>query len=275
MSTDDIAESSTAEAQLQTETDVSQEPESSTGEAVETTEDKTDDQEAEKRDRVQERINKLTREKYEARKHAEEMEKKFREMEERLNGLDKPPAEPNFDDFDSDAEFKAAYRDYVLKTEQHQARQNSVKEAEKQSQEAQQKAALERQQEFSKRAQAEADRYQGYWDAVQDPAFSAIVNTMNPEVIALIQESENSTGLSYHLATNLELADQLANMPLASAARELIKLESGLQKPQPNKLSKAPEPTEPIGSSGSLDVPLEKIESIDEWMKRRNAQVRR
>ena len=271
MTDENIAESSPA-PEAETEQDVSQEVESSTTEAVDTTEGQEDQN---KGNNVQKRINKLTREKYEAQNRAKELEDKYKSLEERLNNLDTPPAEPNYNDYETEESYKQAFRDYVLKTEQHSNRVNEAKAAENLRLEEQQKIAAQRVQDFSNRARNEANRYEGYWEAVQDPAFEVIVNTMNPDVVALIQESEKSTGLSYHLATNLEIADQLANMPIATAARELLKLENSLDLPQAKQVSNAPDPTEPLGSSGQNEVPLDRVESIDEWMARRNAQTRR
>lgn len=267
MTDEQIVESSPTDQQ-DVEQDVSQ-AESSTA-PVDTAENEQKDEKS----NVQKRINKLTREKYEAQNKAKDLEDKYQALEERINAMDRPAEKPRYDQFDSDEAYEAALTDYVHKTSAQSARQAELEAAQRVRLEDQQRAAQQRQQDYNARAAKEADRYEGYWDAVNDPAFSAIVTSMDPQVVALVQESDKSTGLGYYLATNLEVADQIANMPVATAARELLKIEVGLEKPESKKISDAPPPVEPIGSSGQNELPLDKVESTEEWMARRNAQIR-
>ena len=227
-----------------------------------------------KKNRVQERINKLTREKYEALDREKQLQTKLEDFETRLNSMQSSPVEPQIEDYDTDAAFKSAYKSYVLDSQQAEARQQTAYSQKQQTEQQAQQDAQERIGGFTKRAQSEAESYQGFWDAVQGEAFSAVANAMNPDVISLIQSSDKSTGLAYHLATNLDVADSIARMNPVHAARELVLIEQKLETLTQKSVSSAPPPPKPIGDGKKIDVPLEEIENIDDWMKRRNAKVR-
>lgn len=100
------------------------------------------------------------------------------------------------------------------------------------------------------------------------------VKISEPAYLAIV-ESEIAHKLAYHLATNPEEAEKLAQLPPYAQAKEIGKLEDRLSAPAKKQISKAPAPISPVTSGkASNDSVLSDDLPIDEWMKRRNKEVR-
>lgn len=96
----------------------------------------------------------------------------------------------------------------------------------------------------------------------------------------LIADSPDGPAVALYLADNIELAQQIYDLPPVQAARELGRIEARLaQKVTPRPaLTNAPPPPptidagEPAISVSPGDAESDKL-SISDWMKRRNKQV--
>jgi hypothetical protein len=119
-----------------------------------------------------------------------------------------------------------------------------------------------------------------------EPKFTDLLNDLRTEVGDFVQPnglpspfmkavldiSENPTKLMLHLAKNPDVAGDLADLPVTKLAARLDRIERSLAEPTP-KQSSAPKPLEPVKSKSS-DSGLHGNLSTEEWMKRREAEVR-
>jgi hypothetical protein len=120
----------------------------------------------------------------------------------------------------------------------------------------------------------------------EDPQFLSKLNDLRAEVGDFVQSnglpspfmravldiSENPTKLMLHLAKNPDVAGDLADLPVTKLAARLDRIERSLSEPTP-KQSSAPKPLEPVKSKSS-DSGLHSNLSTEEWMKRREAEIR-
>lgn len=230
----------------------------------ETTADAQPEEQEEKKTGVQKRIDQLTREKYEERRQREALEKRLKELEEQNKPEPlKAPKEEDFDDYNQYLEQQADY--LAAKAAEKLEQQSKAKEQQLALAE-QQQLAQQRAEKFAERIQTEMTQYEGFMEKMNDPVFTDITHRMDQELIGLIQESDKATALTYHLATNIEVADQLSRLNPIHAARELALIEAKLEVPQPNKISNAPDPIKPIGSNESAVKDPDQM-SMDEWME--------
>ena len=79
-------------------------------------------------------------------------------------------------------------------------------------------------------------------------------------------DSEKGPELAYHLGTHLDEADRISRLPVHLQARELVLLESRLQKVAANKVTNAPEPTKPISGKSAQPSNDPSKMTMDEWM---------
>lgn len=257
------AEILTPENQNNGEPDVSQ-TDPSTVENASPTEEKSES-------RVQKRINQLTREKYDAQREKQELEQRVKDLESKIKP--EPISAPKEDDFADYSEYQQKQAEYLAElAAQKVAKQQEEQQRALQQQEAQ-KVAQERTKKYVDRLQEEMSQYEGFAEKVNDPVFSGITQQMDPQLIGLIQDSDKSTALTYHLAANLDEADRISRLDPVLAARELALIEARIDVPQPKKVSDAPDPISPIGSSESAVQDPEKM-SVDAWMEWRNKQIR-
>jgi hypothetical protein len=119
-----------------------------------------------------------------------------------------------------------------------------------------------------------------------EPKFTELLNDLRAEVGDFVQPnglpspfmkavldiSDNPTKLMLHLAKNPDVAGDLADLPVTKLAARLDRIERSLAEPTP-KQSSAPKPLEPVKSKSS-DSGLHGNLSTEEWMKRREAEVR-
>ena len=119
-----------------------------------------------------------------------------------------------------------------------------------------------------------------------EPKFTELLNDLRAEVGDFVQPnglpspfmkavldiSDNPTKLMLHLAKNPDVAGDLADLPVTKLAARLDRIERSLSEPTP-KQSSAPKPLEPVKSKSS-DSGLHSNLSTEEWMKRREAEIR-
>jgi hypothetical protein len=93
----------------------------------------------------------------------------------------------------------------------------------------------------------------------------------SPFMRAVLDVSEDPAKLLLHLGKNPDLASELADLPVTKLAARLDRIEREMTAIP--KQSSAPKPLEPVKSKSS-DSGLHNELSTEEWMKRREAQVR-
>ena len=220
-----------------------------------------------KKDRVQERINQITAEKYAEKRRADELERRLKEF-------DKPkesePAikPPRLEDFDYDDErFYQANTEYVRQLAQQEAANafQSIKQRE------QAETESKRQNDMIVQHMVRVDQFSAEHKDFSDVA--ARIPNLPDQTLLAIMAADNSPEIVYHLGSNQDLADKLASSDPITAARMIGRLEAQLSSSPPKKnISKAPDPIEPIRGGSAVDVDEDKL-STDEWIARRRKQV--
>ncbi len=208
--------------------------------------------EPQKGNKLQERLDKLTAEKYAEKRRADELAAKLAQLE-----AQKPVAVPDDltppdmpEDIWDDSAMRDYHRkmmDYSRKVAAYEAKQvlsTTQQQVQAQQQQLEQQKVV---QQFAKRA---IDA--GFTIDQVEQAGSALVNAgLSTELQMLLLEDEAGAQMTIHLAKNPDLAFELISMPVHKAAIKLatqIKAEAASQKP---KVSRAPDPI-PQGRSASI-----------------------
>lgn len=111
------------------------------------------------------------------------------------------------------------------------------------------------------------DRW-GELNAALGPQFGS--NGRPTAFMEAVLESDAPTKLLHHLATDLDLAAEIAELPPHRMTRRLVQLESELsEKPKP---SSAPSPIKPVKSSVAAGEP--DPENTEAWIRHRNKTAR-
>lgn len=223
-------------------------------------------EEVKKPNKVQERINQLTREKHELRQ-------KNAEFEQRLKDLESKPAEskpdlvaPDPDKFDTDQEYQTAnakfYADTALKATDDRIATQDEEVAKQQRQQAIQTKKVA----FEANLAEKRGNFEDFEAVAYDHSF------MDLDLAEQIFEMEKGPEVAYFLGSNLDEAERIFALSPVQRARELTKLEFQVEALKPKKVSDAPDPIKPLGNSEAVESDPDKM-SADEWQKWRNKQV--
>ena len=212
--------------------------------------------------KVQERIDKLTWEKWEAKREAEQLRK---ELEEFRNTTTVAPAQrpipPVEDDFDDPNEYRKArvkYEDEIFAW--NETRRNT--ELEKQRL---QESFQESLKAFNKRAERMRAKYPDFDEAISAPIFS-------PAVSQEVLDSEYGAEIGYYLAKNPDEALRLSSLPPSKVAKEIGKLEVKFTSVSKRTVSKAPPPINPLDGDDAVKPDLEKM-PIEDFMKAEKKKI--
>lgn len=216
----------------------------------------------------QNRIDKLTRERYEAEIRAEQAERKLTELNRQLRpDLNAEPGpEPKLEEFADFGEFVKARDEWVARSVYQKANAEQVAQRKHQEQVAAQAALNAR--------IAETRAKTPDFDQVVGPIAQFVDS--NPTLNAYALESELSHEVFYHLAkSNPGRLLELARMSPTRAQVELGRLEANLKAPAPPKpVTNAPPPMRPVGSSEKAPVSLETAD-MDAYIRMRREQDRK
>jgi hypothetical protein len=212
-----------------------------------------------KGNKLQERLDKITAEKYAEKRRADEEKRRADELTEKLAQMEsgKPASLPDdltepempADIWDEEAMRKyhkdmAAYSRRVAVHEAKQVYSSTQQQQAQQSQQIEQQKVV---QSFAKRA---IDS--GLTIEQVEQAGTALVNAgLSQELQMLLLEDEAGPQITIHLAKNPDLAFELIGMPLHKAAIKIatqVKAEAAGTKP---RVSQAPDPI-PSGRSASM-----------------------
>jgi hypothetical protein len=201
-------------------------------------------------------------------------ETETRLLRERVAALEaerapKPKDEtPKRDDYADDVAYLEARADHAARkaaAEARAAERNENEGREKQS---------KHQQAEAKIAQAWTEREATFQATAKD--YTEVVEPFVQDDLAhfsdgskrLIVESEVGPQLLYHLATNPEEAERIAELSPLRQIAEIGKLEDKMQKPV-RKTSSAPAPIDPVpqGRSGHKDPAKMSVTEFAKWMK--------
>jgi hypothetical protein len=227
-----------------------------------------------KRNGVQERINKLTTEKYEVRQRNAELEERIRQLEASQPAAVEPAtpilAAPNEDNFNTHEEYLAAQAKFVADTasnaayERIRAEQEAANSAKQQEQ--QQSEILSKKKAFDDNVAKKRDNFEDFEEVAYGHKF------MDKDLAVQIFEMDKGPEVAYHLGSNLDVAERVFSMSPVQRARELTKLEFQLDAISPKVVSDAPDPINPLGNSELVEADPDKM-SADQWLAWRNKKL--
>jgi hypothetical protein len=222
------------------------------------------------RDKIQERFDKLTREKYDAMRRADQLEYRLQSLETRLTEA-KPqtvaPSPPTLESVGYDeAKFTQALIDYARTTVQTEAKTTFERQMAERTQA--EKAAT-----FEAKVTEFAKSKPDYYEKVMAPTLP-----INQAMAEVIRESDLGPQVAYYLAENPDKAIAISRLSPTAAAREIGRIEARLEvekaKAKP-AVSQAPPPPPKIEAvSEEVDKDPDQM-PIGDWVKWREKQLRR
>ena len=211
------------------------------------------------KNKVQERINKITADKHAERRRADAAELALKE----LQASNKAPeqAEPKLEDYGFDeTKFNVALSTYHAQKVTRDAIETYKTEQKTE-------AATTRQTEINNTFNAKVDDFRK-----TAPDYDQVVQGL-PELpgdtLDAIMQSENGPQLAHYLGKHLDIADQISTASPMVAAMKLGEISAQLSNVKPNKQpSAAPNPIEPVSPGGKLnknveDMSMDEIYAID------------
>ena len=201
---------------------------------------------------VQKRLQK------EERKIARRFEEQQREQQQ-LKTLEKAPDRDSFRNDD----------DYYQAQIEHLAEKKAIEKlAERESR----RKHEEQTEAFLTKAEKATERYPDFQMVVGNPSLK-----INEGMAEYISDSELGADVAYFLGTNPMKAAQIAQLSPIKAARELSLIEAELAaKPKP-RISKTPEPINPVGGKGqaSTSAMPSDNDDIQTWMRKERDRLKR
>lgn len=218
------------------------------------------------------RIDELTRDKHEARRQVERMEKMLEQLTAQQRQPD--PVVPKIQPPDPNDFAGGQYDPRYIQAQLEYTRVSAVEEAKAAiAQEYEQRAAYERQTQLQARIEtAEAAARQKFAD--YDLAIEGITAdprlAQNPTIRQAILGTDNGPELAYILGKNLDVAYEISQMNPIQAGMRLAELVNRA----PRKVANAPAPIKPINATGGLGKKSYADMSTAEYIAARNAEER-
>ncbi len=208
-----------------------------------------------KKSKVQERIDQITKEKWEARREAEHWKNLATKAEpsrvEVPSDRPKPPLEVDFSDTEEYRKARVEYEDKV----------DAWRERGKRSQEIQFRQKQEHEENLAKynlNAERMRVKYQDFDETVNSPVFT-------PELSVEILASEYAPEIGYYLAKNPAEAQRISSLSPNTIAREIGRLESKFTEGKSKLISGAPKPLTTVTGNDITPKDPSKM-STEEWM---------
>lgn len=219
---------------------------------------------------VQKRLQKLER-KLERQQIEQETRARVQQEQQVQAPVDIP--KPKESDFENYSEYLEAYADWKVDVKLRQKEIEQATNAQRASQESENRRLKELHDSTIERGEQKYDDFEevamktGEMLQAKGLRFSAaMVNSL--------VEAENAPDIVYFLGNNLDEAERIARLPAFAQAKEIGKLEDKLLAKPAKKQSNAPAPITPIGTGKAGGNTLSDDLPIDEWMRRRQKQVR-
>lgn len=198
------------------------------------------------------RINELTRDKHEARRQAERLEKVLEQQEQLLRQLSPNNAPeqaslmpPSPDDYVG-GQFDPRYMQDMMNYTRESAKAEAIEAVKREQQEVTQRQAVMEQQHRLETAEAAARaKYQDY-DFVIESITSDPRLAQNATIRQALLGLDNGPEIAYTLGKNLDVAYEIANMNPIQAGMRLAEIINRA----PRRTSNAPTPIKPITATG-------------------------
>ena len=203
---------------------------------------------------VKKRIDKVTRQKYEAIAEANRLKAEI----EALKAQSAPKqTEPQMQDFDT-------FEDYTNALAEYKYNQKTQAQAQQYNQQAQ--------------AQKVAQEWQSKVEKVRSvaPDFDAVFNNVAsiefaPMALEAVAEHPKGAEIAYMLGKDVGEAYRIAALPPYQQLMAIGEVAARANLPKPKTVSTAPAPVKPVSGGASNSAPPA---DMDEWVKWRNNQIR-
>lgn len=229
-----------------------------------------------KPNRVQERINQLTREKYEERQKREELESRLKKLES--NVPQEPKAElkaPKEDDFENYSDYQVAKDNYLLDMAEQRAvdrlKAEQATTSKASAEEQRQEEIKAKRTNFDKNLEGKRANFENFEEVAYGHSF------MDMGLAELIFDMDKGPEVAYHLGSHLDEAERIFALPEIQRARELTKLEFQMQELKPKVVSDAPDPISPLGGGSESVADKDPDDmTVEEWTawRRKNLEAR-
>lgn len=172
------------------------------------------------------------------------------------------PQAPKYEDYDSEEAYIDALTDYKVQARLQQAEsERERRERERQERQQQEETQKALQTKLSEGAQ----KYDDFEDVVYDDSVP-----INQHMVEALADSDYAADIAYHLGSNPQEAQRIAQMSPTKAAREIGRLENRFARPQQqSQQTKAPEPPKRIRGGGDTTKKDPEKMTVDEWMEAR------
>ena len=203
---------------------------------------------------VQQRINELTRLRYEAERRAEASERRLQEIERQPARVPDPEREPD------------AYVDHLI-NERAQAI------AEERAQQSHQQQEQQRFQSLVQQMNAREAEY-----VIAHPDYPEVAQTLasvigpNPMLFEVIATSDHGPAVAHYLGNHLDEAANIARLPPHLAAAAVVRLEAKVSAIKQIPVTKAPTPAPTVGGGGAVVQKDPSRMNDSEWFASRRAQ---
>jgi hypothetical protein len=233
------------------------EAESETTQKVEDKEQQDDDSEHDESslpNGVKKRIDKVTRQKYEAVAEANRYKAELEQLRAQLAPKQEAPDISQFDTLDEYVDAVAEYKfnQKAQATQRHQAQQTQ--------------------------AQAQAQDWVAKVDKVRsvapdfDEAFNNVANIeFAPMALEAVAQHPKGAEIAYMLGKNVSEAYRIAALSPTQQLMAIGEIAAKTNVPKPKAVSTAPSPVKPVQGGSSNSAPPS---DMDEWIKWRNNQLR-
>lgn len=260
---ENVESSTTTEAKVETEGQPQGQPEGETEASA------TETPEAKKPNKVQERINQLTREKHEAKQKNADLEKRLQALESKPAEVkEEPLVAPKEDSYENYSDYQEARDDYITDRATKAAydklsSENKTRDSQTQETERQGQLKVKRD-AFNANLDTKRDSFEDWDEVAMGHQFMDL--DLGEQIIDM---GDKAPEIAYHLGSHLDVAERIFNLSPVERARELTRLEFTLEPLKAKTVSTAPDPITPLGNSESIEFDETKL-SNEEWQEWRN-----
>jgi len=254
----------------QEETEESATPEDDQGEDQDEKLSRADKRKA----KIKSEIDALTREKYQARREAEESQRELNDMrqwmaQQQANQVPQAGDLPKLADFDYD---EARYQQAIQQWHANSVQQARQQQEYSQHQQEQYASQVQEAQMLQAKVAEGTKKYADFAVKVNDPSLPPLRN-INPAAFQAVIDSPQAVDVAYYLANNVADVYAFADMNPVQAIKRVAQLEAKLAN-TPGASGRLP-PKPPTTVKGSADAAPKDPQkmSTDEWMKWRNRQT--
>lgn len=220
---------------------------------------------------VQERINQLTREKYEARQETAALEQRIKDLETRKVEEVKPKVvAPKEDDFNDYNEYQVANSEHIANSAADAAYERLSAENKVRDENSQKSARITELKSKKATFDQNLDTKRGNFQDFEEVAYGH--RFMNESIASRIFGMEKGPEVAYHLGSHLDIAEKIFSLPEIDQAVELAKIEMQVEALKPKVVSDAPGAITPIQGSETVQKDPNDMND-DEWRKWRYAQL--